>query len=179
MNKHLLSILIVWSCMHGNAQEYGHTLNLGIGIGYYGHVGHSIPVLHANYEFDVADNFTLAPFASFYSHRHSRYWGSPNHPYKLYQYSETVIPVGVKGSYYFDELLEADEDWDFYLAGSLGFALINSRWDSDYYGERDVYRRTSPLFLDLHVGAKYHLKDNLGLFLDLSTGASTFGVSIR
>ncbi|MEI6142664.1 MAG: hypothetical protein WCP85_25545, partial [Mariniphaga sp.] len=73
---------------HANySKDYGHTLNLGLGIGgysgYYGYVGHSLPVFSINYEFGVANNFTLAPFATFYSY-HQDY------------YRETVIPLGVK-----------------------------------------------------------------------------------
>ena len=156
----------------GSAGGYGNTLNLGLGIGgysgYYGYVGRSLPVFNINYEFDVAKNFTLAPFITFYSYRNNKYY-----------YRETVIPIGVKGSYYFDDAFDAGSDWDFYLAGSLGFSIVNTRWDNydrDYY---DGYRKVDPLFLDLHVGAEYHLSSKVGLFLDLSTGVSTLGLSFR
>ena len=155
-----------------NSGGHGNTLNLGLGIGgysgYYGYVGHTLPVFNINYEFDVARNFTLAPFVSFYSYRHKDYT----------HYRETVIPIGVKGSYYLDDALNAGSDWDFYLAGSLGFSIINSRWDDGY--DRDYYyREGNPLFLDLHFGAEYHLSNKVGLFLDLSTGVSTIGLSFR
>jgi hypothetical protein len=35
------------------------------------------------------------------------------------------------------------------------------------------------LFLDLHLGAEYHLNNRVGLFLDLSTGVSTIGLAIH
>lgn len=149
---------------------YGNTLNLGLGIGgysgYYGYTNRSITVFHLDYEFDVARNFTLAPFVNFYSFRGDHY-------------RESVIPIGVKGSLYLDEILKANSAWDFYLAGSLGFALVNSRWDNDYNGNRDYYVRPRPLFLDLHVGAEYHLSQKVGIFLDLSTGVSTIGLAIH
>jgi hypothetical protein len=110
-------LLLILFHFNGFAQEkYGRTLNLGLGVGgysgHYGYAGRSLPVFHINYEIDVARNFTLAPFASFstFSGRHNSY-----------TYHETVIPIGVKGAYYFDELLKANGDWDFYAAGSLGF----------------------------------------------------------
>jgi len=167
------------------AEKYGKTLNLGLGIGgysgYYGYVGRSLPVFHINYEFDVAKNFTLAPFLSFYSYRNGYYWGNnnKNYPYKFYYYHETVIPIGGKGTYYFDDLLKANSKWDFYLAGSLGFAIVNSSWDSDYYGDRDYYNHGTSLFLDLHIGTEYHFNNHLGAFLDLSTGVSTIGLAIH
>jgi len=152
------------------SEKYGNTLNLGLGIGgysgYYGYVGHSVPVFHINYEFGVANNFTLAPFATFFTY---------TEPY----YRETVIPIGVKGTYYFDRILNASSDWDFYLAGSLGFALVNTHWDENYNGDRSYYQGGNDTFLDLHVGAEYHINRKLGIFLDLSTGVSTIGLAIH
>lgn len=155
----------------GSSESHGNTLNLGLGIGgyygYYHYVGRSLPVFHIDYEFDVARNFTLAPFATFYSYRNDN-----DH------YRETVIPIGVKGSLYLDQILNANSDWDFYLAGSLGFAIRNSRWDDGYSGNT-YYHNVSPLFLDLHIGTEYHLNNNIGIFLDFSTGVSTIGLAIH
>jgi len=154
-----------------SSEGHGHTLNLGLGVGgyygYYNHVGHSLPVLNINYEFDVARNFTLAPFVSIYSYRNDN-----DH------YRETILPLGVKGTYYLDQALNAGSAWDFYLAGSLGFALRTATWDNGYEGET-YYQDVSPLILDLHLGAEYHLSNSVGLFLDLSTGVSTLGLSFR
>ena len=168
-----------------SGEKYGKTLNLGLGIGgysgYYGYVGRSIPVFHINYEFDVAKNFTLAPFVSFYSFNNSYYWGDnkKNYPYRNYNYHETVIPIGAKGTYYFDDILKANSKWDFYLGGSLGFAIVNSSWDSDYYGDKNYYRHGSHLFFDLQIGTEYHFNNHIGAFLDISTGVSTIGIAIH
>jgi hypothetical protein len=152
------------------SEKHGKSLNLGLGIGgysgYYGYIGHSLPVFHIDYEFDVAKNFTLAPFINFYSFQ-DKY------------FRETVVPVGVKGSYYFDQLLNANPKWDFYLAGSLGFAIVRSTWNNDYYGPRDNYHNGRPLFLDVHIGAEYHFNDRLGAFLDISSGVSTIGFALH
>lgn len=154
-----------------SAGGHGHTLNLGLGVGgysgYYRHVGHSLPVINVNYEFDVARNFTLAPFVTFYTYRNEN-----DH------YRESVIPIGVKGSYYLDQAFNAGSAWDFYLGGSLGFALRRATWDDGYHGDT-YYNDVSPLILDLHFGAEYHLSNSVGLFLDLSTGVSTLGLSFR
>ncbi|MBI2281168.1 MAG: hypothetical protein HYU68_10830 [Bacteroidetes bacterium] len=188
MSKKLITItLLLLTMVHfnGYAQEkYGKTLNLGLGVGgysgYYSYVGRSLPVFHINYEFDVAKNFTLAPFLSFYSYSNQYYWkGNKNYPDRYYTYKETVIPIGVKGTYYFDELLRANDKWDFYLAGTLGFAIVNSTWDNDYYGDKNYYQRGSSLYLDVHVGAEYHFNNTLGAFLDLSSGVSTIGLAIH
>ena len=133
-----------------------------------------MPVFHINYEFYVANSFTLAPFISF-----STYRSGYDYQNNLYYYHETIIPIGVKGTYYFDQLLNANYNWDFYLAGSLGFAIVKSSWDNGYNGNRNYYQDASPLFLDLHIGTEYHLNKRLGLFLDLSTGVSTIGLAFH
>jgi hypothetical protein len=162
------------------SESFGNTLNLGVGIGYYGYIGHTLPVVHADYEFNVAKNFTLAPFVTVYSYRNYYYWGNPNYPYRNYYYRETVIPVGVKGCYYFDQLLHAGPKWDFYLGASLGFAFRRTIWESGYYGETTIVDHgTSGLYLDGHIGTEYHMNDRLGLYLDLSSGISTFGLAIH
>lgn len=160
-------------------EKFGNTLNLGGGIGYYGYVGHSMPVLHADFEISVARNFTLAPFITYYSYQSYYYWGNPKYPYRDYSYRQTVMPVGIKGSYYFDQLLKANSNWDFYLAASLGFAIRKTTWESGYYGETSVQHGASGLYLDGHIGAEYHLNHKLGLFLDISSGISTFGLAVH
>ncbi len=186
MKKLIILTLLLASIFHftSHAQEkYGSTLNLGIGIGgysgHYGYVGHSMPVFHLNYELDVAKNFTLAPFLGFAKFSNSYYWGNPSHPYRYYNYSETVIPIGMKGTYYFDELLKANSKWDFYLAGSLGFAIVNAHWDDGFDGDKNYYNGGSSVFLDLHIGSEYHFNNHLGAFIDLSTSVSTIGLAIH
>ena len=90
-----------------------------------------------------------------------------------------MIPIGVKGSYYFDELLHANSNWDFYLAASLGFSIRSVTWDNDYYGDQYAYHSTSGLYLDLHIGTEYHFNSKIGMFLDLSSGVSTLGLAFH
>ena len=161
------------------SEQHGHTLNLGLGIGgYYGsynYVGHSLPVFNINYEFDVARNFTLAPFATFITYRDYVTRGNYD-----YYYRETIVPIGVKGTYYLDQALRAGPNWDFYLAGSLGFNVVRTIWEDGHnYSNDAYYHNIGPLFLDLHIGTEYHLSKSVGLFLDLSTGVSTLGLSFR
>lgn len=163
----------------GTSESFGRTLNLGLGVGYYGYVGGFMPVIHANYEFQLANNFTLAPFITVYTYRKYHYWGNSNHPYRDYYYRQTVIPVGVKGTYYFDKLLGLNSKWDIYGAGSLGFAIRSTRWESGYNGDVTIARSSSGLYLDAHLGAEYHINSKAGLFLDLSSGLSTFGVAFH
>jgi hypothetical protein len=151
-------------------ERHGAALNLGLGLGgysgYYGYIGHILPVFNINYEFGVSNNFTLAPFVTVYT-------------YKETYYRESVIPIGLKGSIYLDQLLRANCNWDFYLAGSLGFAIVRSTWNADYRGDRTYYSSPNPLFFDGHLGLEYHMSNRVGLFLDLSTGVSTIGLAFH
>jgi hypothetical protein len=162
-----------------STENYGNTLNAGFGMGYFGYDGYNTPVLHLNYEFQVAKNLTIAPFISFYRYHRSYYWGNHNYPYKYYNYDETVIPIGAKVTYYFDDLLHASSKWDFYLAGSLGYTIRRYVWDSDYYGETRVRSGNGYLYIDLHIGAEYHFNNKLGMFADLSSGMSTIGLAFH
>jgi hypothetical protein len=188
----ILGILLVFSSQLNAQNEkrsssYGNTFNVGIGVGgygggyggYYGYMGRSIPIIHFDYEFDVAKNFTLAPFISIASSSRKYYWGDKDHPERYYTYRQTVIPIGVKGTLYLDDLVHASSKWDFYLAGSIGFAIVNSKWDSDYYGDRKYYRDPNPLFLNLHAGIEYHINQKVGVFVDFSTGVSTIGLAFH
>jgi len=181
--KKIITVLAFFMLLASNpvaAQEhFGNTLNLGIGAGYYRYTNRSMPVLTANYELEVARNFTIAPFVSFYSYENKYYWSNKNYPSRYYSYRETVIPVGIKGSYYFDQFLQAGSKWDFYLAGSLGFAFRSVTWEGDYYGDKYAYHNSSGLYLDGHIGAEYHANSRVGLFLDLSSGVSTFGLALH
>ena len=179
MKKVLLSLILVTLISSGlkSQEKFGKTLNLGGGIGYYGYA----PAVSINYEFDVFKNFTLAPFISILTYKSYRYWGdnNKNYPYRNYYYRETIVPIGVKATYYFDELFHASEKWDFYAAASLGVAYRTTTWDSDYYGDRVVRSYSSPLYGDLHIGTEVHLSQKVGLFLDLSTGLSTLGLGFH
>jgi hypothetical protein len=175
----LTILFISFFQLNATAQEkYGSTLNLGVGIGgyggYYKYANRTLPVINVNYEFDVAKSFTLAPFISLSTFSNDYRTNNTN-----YTYRETIIPIGLKGTYYFDDILQANSKWDFYLAGSLGFAVINSRWDNGYDGDKNYYRSGNPLFLDLHIGTEYHFNSRVGAFLDLSTGVSTIGIAIH
>lgn len=177
MKKIILSsvLLLFLSTSLRSQEKFGNTLNIGAGIGYYGFG--TAPALNLNYEFDVFKNFTIAPFVTVWSYRNYRYWGDGRSLGRNYYYRETVIPVGAKGSYYFDELFRAGDKWDFYAAASLGFAIRTTRWEAGYNGDRTV--TNSPLYGNLHIGSELHLNSAVGLYLDLSTGISTFGLAIH
>lgn len=160
-------------------EKFGNSLNLGLGVGYYGHVPGAIPAFNINYEFDVSRSFTLAPFVTAFTYRNYYYWGDINNPQRDYYYQRTVVPIGVKGTYYLDELFKAGDKWDFYAAGSLGFAIVSTDYEDGYGGDRGTYNGVSPIYIDAHLGSEFHCTKVFGIYLDLSTGLSTLGLAIH
>lgn len=177
--KRLLLALCFISIMGAKAQEkYGNTLNLGVGVSYYGYY-FGAPAVNLNYEFDVFRNFTLAPSISAATYRSYNYWGDVRNPYRDYYYRETFVPVGVKGCYYFDELFNAGDKWDFYAGATVGFTFRTVTWENGYNGDHYARHYATPLFGALHIGSEVHLNSKVGLFLDVSTGFSTFGLGLH
>ncbi|MEH0157139.1 hypothetical protein V6R21_23660 [Limibacter armeniacum] len=173
--KNFLKVTLVMLCMvfmtstfaqsrrssGGAPSSYGNTLNIGLGLGY------GVPLL-VNYEFDVAKDFTLAPFIGY--HRYREYWGR----YNAY-YIENIVPIGAKGTYYLDDVFGlTNPKWDLYGAASLGFNIYSYRWKDatpDGWDDSwDAASETSALFLTVHAGAQYHFNSKLGVFLDLAGG---------
>jgi hypothetical protein len=173
--------LILLSILIGNvsAQEkFGKTLNVGAGLAYYGYVGGLTPGVSANFEFDLVKNVTLAPFVAFYTYTNNYYGYDPNFPGNTnYHYRETVIPFGVKGSYYFDDLLNLPSEFDLYAAASAGFNIRTVSWDNGYNGGN--YAAHSFLYADVHAGGEYHFNKKIGFYADLSTGLSTVGIALH
>ena len=158
-----------------NHEYFGNTLNIGVGPGYFGATLMRSPYFTFNYEVDVLRNFTLAPFVGFSTYRSNpQVWGP-----RYYDYRGTIMPLGVKASYYFDEVIELPERWDLYAAGSLGYTIISKRWEDGYGGSVGTLPGIRPLFLDIHIGAEYQVTDATGIFLDLSTGTSVVGVGLH
>ena len=87
--------------------------------------------------------------------------------------------MGIKISYYFDDLVRAGTKWDFYSAGSLGFVYRRTVWEPAYNGKNRIDPGMGPLYLDLHIGAEYHINKFTGVVLDLSTGVSSVALAIH
>lgn len=175
--KAVLLYLLVCATTHAQ-EKYGNTLNIGAGIGYYGYAP-LVPAITVNYEFDVAPNITIAPFVTAFTYRSYYSWGNSNNTHREYYYDRTVFPVGGKATYYFDDLFNAGNKWDFYAAGSVGFVIVSTTYESGYGGNRSVYNGLSPLYINAHIGSEFHLSKRIGLYLDLSTGLSTFGLAVH
>jgi hypothetical protein len=161
------------------AEKFGRTLNVGVGLVPYRNTAVVMPGAVLNFEIDIARNITLAPFIGIYTRSNNYYWGDKNYAYKKYNYREIAVPTGIKVVYYFDELLRANSKWDFYAGASLGFVFHSTIWDANYYGDKNAVSNISALYAAPHIGARCHLNQKVGIYLDLSTALSTFGFSFK
>lgn len=166
---------------------FGKGFNIGVGTGYYRHlIGTTFPLFTCNYEFSFTKKITLAPFIGTYSHTQAG--GYYNQ--RTYLVTETTVPIGVKGYYYFNRHLHAESKWDFYGAASLILNLRNISWEPGFQGDKSIFPResrgpwlwetifgTQLLNIGLHIGCRYHLNDKIGIFIDLSTSVSTVGIT--
>ncbi len=150
------------------SEKYGHTINIGVGsgIGNYGYAFYKTPAVHIDYEIDIIPTLTLAPFVLLYQFRNNAY-------------HERVIPVGLKATCYFDQIVKAHPHWDFYLAGSLGYAIRKTVWENGFAPDPNTSYGPGALYLVLSIGSEYHITKKLGAFIDLSNGISTIGLSIH
>ena len=95
--------------------------------------------------------------------------------YGSYKWKHTITGINARGSYHFNELLNAPSDWDFYAGASLGYYIWNTKYDGS--GSSYVYNGSGSggLGLSGHVGARYFVKDNLGITLELGGGSVLSG----
>jgi hypothetical protein len=175
MTKLFLLVSTILLSITLNAQEkYGRTVNGGAGLTFARYSNFPIPAINFNSEFDLVQNVTLAPSISFlrYNDYGTGYLGQE------YKYRTTVIPIGVKSYYYFDELLELDGKFDVYAGIAAGINLAFGKWENGYNG-LDYAPSYNAIYVDLHVGGEYHFKEDMGVYVDLSSGLSTIGLAFH
>ncbi len=104
-----------------NSEPFGHSFNMGMGPGYFSTEILPAPFFTINYEYDFLNNLTIAPFIGFASYKGDASIIAA----RYYYYRATIIPFGIKTTYYLDQLLKIPCRWDVYIACSLGYTYIN------------------------------------------------------
>lgn len=162
----LLSALVVSQQAFAQYKKGDKLLNAGIGLGAY--YGGGVPI-GASLEFGVTDEISVGPMIDFYS------WG---YNFGGYKWRYTFVPIGVRGSYHVNELLNLDNDkLDLYGGLGLGYYISKYSDNSGYVGSyNNAYG--SRVFLNAHVGGRYYFKPNLGGFAELGYGVSTLKLGI-
>ncbi len=140
-------------------------LNLGIGLGTYGAGGLG---LGGSFEFGIHDAISVGVLGG-YSGR-GDYLGSGAR--------WSVITVGARGSYHFNELLKLSDDKIDLYAG-LGLGYRNISWG--YSGTTYSSNYGSGILLLGHIGGKYYFKPNVAAYAELGSGFGTLqaGISFK
>jgi outer membrane immunogenic protein len=135
-------------------------LSVGVGFSSWG-----VPVF-VRYEHPVADNITVGGSVSYQS---------KSETYASYKWKHSITGLNARGSYHFNELLDAPNDWDFYAGASLGYFI----WNTKYSGSGTIFDYTGSgsggFSISGHAGARYFVKDNLGITLELGGGSVLSG----
>ena len=106
-----------------------------------------------SYDIPVATDIAISPFA-----------GS--------NLDLSYLTLGVKGSYYFDNLIGLSDPWDFYAGANAGFALAtNNKNDSNDFD------------IGLQVGGRWFWNEKWGLYLEFGGGklggSAGLGITMR
>ncbi len=129
--------------------------------------GWGIP-LFVRYEQPVADNITVGGDLSYQS---------KSEKYGPYKWNHTIVGINGRGSYHFNELLNAPNEWDFYAGATLGYYIWNTKYDGngifDYTGSGN-----GGFSLGAHVGARYFVNDNLAITGEVGGGSVLAGGTV-
>lgn len=132
----------------GNYAGVGH---LNVGFQTYWNYSSSLG-FQADYEFNLANDFTVGPSVS--------YSGWDNAGYKY-----SVWGVGARFRWYADRVLQITHPkWDVFANGDIGFNIYN-------YPDYDQHKSYSPLWIGLGIGGKFHFNEKIGLQLIIGSGA--------
>jgi outer membrane immunogenic protein len=137
-------------------------LDIGVGLNYYG-----IPV-HGGFEKLVADNISVGGYFNYLNYNDVGFISSG--------YSYHLIYAGVKGNYYFNELLGyGSKKYHLYAGLNIGYVKLITA-DNSFTGYN------SRPFLGGQVGVRYFFNQKFGVFAEgdySGQGGATIGLAIK
>ncbi|MBU1821603.1 MAG: hypothetical protein KKG00_08855 [Bacteroidetes bacterium] len=156
-NSFLLIALLAFSAQNVLAQSYQQgdkLLNVGIGVGTYGVGGIGFG---GSFEYGIHEAISVGALAGYSG---KSYFGT----------RWSVLTIGARGSYHFNELLNLDNDMIDLYAG-LGLGYRNVTWNYSGIGRNDSWGG-GITFLG-HIGGKYYFQPNMAAFAELGSGFGT------
>src|SRR5690606_16681170 len=90
------------------------------------------------------------------------------------KWKNNIFGLNARGSYHFNELLNAPDEWDFFAGASLGYYF----WNVSYEGSGSyVYPGSGSggFSLGAHVGGRYFISDKIGITLEVGGGTVLAG----
>ncbi|MEZ4798700.1 MAG: hypothetical protein R2809_02750 [Flavobacteriales bacterium] len=148
-------------------------LNAGVGLS-----GWGVPI-YANFEFPIANDFTLSVGGSYQS-RVERYYYLPG---QRIGWRHNILGLQIAGNYYFDNLIDLPSDFDLYAGIQAEYYVWRTRLVDNKYGTVEYSGSgLGGAGISGLIGGRYHVKPGkLSLNLQLAGGtvmsAGRLGVS--
>ncbi len=163
--KILLCALALATVCSVQAQEKYNNIHVGLEASNYGFG------VMGSANFNVVDNVAVGPIVML------KFNGNA---IGYYRWFNTFIGLGVKGDYYFDELLPIPKEFDVYAGGHAGWYIVRST--SSYNGPAAIYYDTPKSkygngrpFVQVEVGGRWHFKPKMSLFAEVYSGYPASG----
>ncbi|MDN5203865.1 hypothetical protein QQ008_20910 [Fulvivirgaceae bacterium BMA10] len=124
--------------------------------------------------FPVADYITVGGSLSYQSNS-ERFLGG--------KWKHTIVGIGARGNYHFNELLGVSDEWDFYAGATLGYYVWNTKAQSGFLDD-DIYTGSGSggLGLGIQIGGRYFFNDKFAVNLEYGGGSvlssGTLGLTI-
>ena len=158
------------------AQGYnqnGKALNIGLGFGFAGASGDAtIPPVSVGMQFGMTDKISVGGIVG--------YTGSNEKlGYYDWEYDYSYILIGARGEYHF---MEPSNKLDAYAGLTLGYNVASASFKGkSVYGINPPSASAGGLFYGFHLGARYALGNNWGVFGELGYGIGyiTAGAFLR
>ncbi len=154
-----LCLLGVAQTANAQYQKGDKLANVGIGLGTYGAGGLGFG---GSLEYGIHDAISVGALGGYSG---TNYLG----------YNFSVITIGARGSYHFNELLKLGNDKiDLYAGAGLAYRKVSFGGLSGL-SAYDTAGGIIPLF---HLGGRYYLTDNIAGYVELGSGFGTAQVGV-
>lgn len=150
-----------------NAQGYQNgskTLNMGVGFGLAGIEGDAtIPPISAGLQFGITDKISVGGIIGYSGSSYKFGFLSSS-----YEWKYSYIILGARGEYHF---LESNNKLDAYGGATLGYELLSVTEPGNLPKYGVTYStKGSALLFGIHVGGRYAISNNFGVFGELGYG---------
>lgn len=148
------------------AQGYnqkGKALNIGAGFGFAGLEGDAtIPPVSVGLQFGLTDKISVGGIVGYAGSKYDfGFFG------KSYEWKYSYIIVGARGEYHF---MEPSDKLDAYAGATVGYNVVSVTEPSNLGLGVSYSAAASSILIGFHVGARYAVGNNWGVFGELGYG---------
>ncbi|MBC8112243.1 MAG: outer membrane beta-barrel protein, partial [Verrucomicrobia bacterium] len=117
-----------------------------------------------SYERGITDQISIGGFLDY---------SSTKYGYTGFDGKLTILFVGARASYHFNEILDVKNDKvDLYGGVALGFRSVSWKYNDPIYDDLYSDPYSNGVLFGVHAGARYMFANNIGGFAELGYGVS-------